>query len=292
MRNLSQKVTHKLGHVKLVATDLDGTLLDDHGEISEATRSSVRRLEELGMRVAIMTGRAHSSAERIAHTLGVKSPIISLDGGLVRLPHSGGNIFASYIKPGVVRKVIDSAEQVLASVALFVDDRLIRLESSVMIPGYIESLDTETEIVDDLLPFADRTIRVIIGSDSKDAIRAINRSTAGLFSPVAASFYRSSQHDDRWYLEVRNRDCSKATGLVHLEKYFRINKKEVAVLGDFRNDIEAFKRAGTCIAMKNAVWELKEKADLVTESTNDGDGAAEFFELLYNIRNNNRHRYE
>lgn len=292
MRTLSHKVSQKLAHVRLVATDLDGTLLNDEGEVSEATHRGVARLKELGMQVAIMTGRAHPSAERIADVLGMKSPIISLDGGLVRLPHSRENIFASYIQPKVVKKVISNAEAGLASVALFVDDKMLRLESDVMLPNYIDSLGLDTEVVEDLLPFADRTIRVIVGADSKDTIKAITRGAVGLFSHVEATMYRSSRHDSRWYLEIRNRDCSKATGLVHLEKYFRVSKKEVAVLGDFKNDIEAFKRAGTCVAMKNAVWELKQRADLVTESTNDGDGAAEFFELVYQIRNNNRYSLE
>ncbi|HQT90697.1 MAG TPA: Cof-type HAD-IIB family hydrolase [Candidatus Kryptobacter bacterium] len=289
MDNLSPKFIRKLKQIKLIATDLDGTLLNNQGQISDVTRESVWKLKGLGMRVAIMTARAHSSAERIADELDMKSPIISLDGGLVRLPHSGQNIFASYIKPKVVRTVISEAEKRFSSVALFVDNKMMRLESDTMLPSYIDSLELDTIVVEDLAPYADRTIQVIVGADSKAVIKAIARKAIGLFSRVTVNVYRSSQHGDRWYLEIKNKNYSKATGLAHLEKYFRVGKDEVAVLGDFKNDLEAFKRAGTGVAMKNAVWELKERADLITESSNDDNGAAEFFNLIFKIRSNSRH---
>lgn len=289
MRTLSRKLTGKLRHIKLVVTDLDGTLLDDEGKVSEITGRGVEKLSEVGINLAIMTGRAHSSAERIADRLGLTSPIISLDGALVRLPHTVGNIFASFIKPSTVRSALEKAEKRLTSVALLADDRLVRLESAATLPGYIESLDLESEVVEDLSPYEDRTVRIIAGGEHHEELKAIERVAFGIFSKVETSSYRSTTHSGRWYIELRNKNCSKATGLAHLEKYFGISRKEMAVLGDFRNDIEAFKHAGTGIAMKNAVPELKGRADLITESTNDGGGAAEFFELLYEIRKNNRY---
>lgn len=292
MDNHSPKFMRKLKRIRLIATDLDGTLLDNQGEISDATRQSVWKLKGLGMSLAIMTARAHSSAERIADELGMKSPIISLDGGLVRLPHSDENIFASYIKPRVVRTMITEAEKTLSSVALFVDDKMIRLESDTMLPSYIDSLELDTVVVEDLMPYADRTIQLILGANSKAIIKSIARKAIGYFSRVTVNVYRSSQHGDRWYLEIKNRNYSKATGLEHLEKYFRVTKDEVAVLGDFKNDVEAFERAGTGVAMKNAVWELKERADLITQGTNDDNGAAEFFDLIYKIRSGRRDRHE
>ncbi len=289
MDNLSPKLIKRLRQIRLVATDLDGTLLNNHGQISDVTKDSVRTLKGLGMRLAIMTARAHSSAERIADELDMKSPIISLDGGLIRLPHTDENVFASYMKADVVRTVIMEAEKRFSSVALFVDDKMLRLESDTLLPSYIDSLELDTIEVENLLPYADRTIQIIIGAESRGIIKAIARKAIGFFSRVAVNVYRSSQHGDRWYLEIKNKNYSKATGLAHLEKYFRVSKDEVAVLGDFKNDLEAFKRAGIGVAMKNAVWELKERADLVTDSTNDDNGAAEFFNLIFKIRSNNRH---
>lgn len=289
MDDLSPKFTRKLKQIRLIATDLDGTLLNNQGQISEVTKASVRGLKGLGMRLAIMTARAHSSAERIADELDMKSPIISMDGGLVRLPHNDENIFASYIRPDVVRTVITEAEKRFSSVALFVDDKMMRLESDTMLPSYIDSLELDTVVVEDLLSHAERTIQIIVGADSKGTIKEIARKAIGFFSRVTVNVYRSSQHGDRWYLEIRNKNYSKATGLEHLERYFRVGRDEVAVLGDFQNDLEAFKHAGIGVAMKNAVWELKERADLVTDSTNDDNGAAEFFDLIFKIRNNSRH---
>ena len=288
MQNHSREFLNKTRQIQLVATDLDGTLLDNNGEIPGRTRESVKKLKALGVQFAIMTARAHSSAERIADELELNAPIISLDGGLVRLPHGDRNIFASYIKPKVARSVIAESEKRFCSVALFTDDKMVRLESYNTLPGYIDSLELDAVTVEDLLPFADRTIQVIVSATTKEAVKAIARKSAGLFSHTDSKVYTSSRNGDRWYLEIRNRDYSKATGLAHLEKYFHIGRNRVAVLGDFKNDIEAFKRAGIGVAMKNAVWELKQRADLVTEATNDESGAAEFFDLICEVRSNHR----
>ncbi len=284
MKELSPRITEKLKQIRLVASDLDGTLLNNEGKISEVTRDSVWKLKGLGIRFAIMTARAHSSAERIADELDVTMPIISLDGGLIRLPHSNDNIFASYIKPAVVRKIIAEAEARFASVVLFADDKMVSHETETLVPSYIDSFELDRIELDDLSSAADRTIQIIVGADSKYIVSSIARRSLGFFSGADVKIYRSSHFDDRWYLEVKNKNHSKGTGLAHLEKYLHIKKSEVAVLGDFQNDIEAFARAGIGVAMKNAVWELKERADLVTDATNDQNGAAEFFQIILGLR--------
>lgn len=289
MQDLSPGLIRKLRRIKLIASDLDGTLLNDEGRISDVTRESVRKLKGAGMLFAIMTARAHSSAERIADELGIDAPIISLDGGLVRLPHATENIFACYIRQGVVKKVIAEAEKRFVShngITLFADDKIVRRESETMLPTYIGDFELDTVEADDLNLFAHKTIQIIIGGDSRRVITSIAHKASGLFSRVVVKIYRSSHYDNRWYLEIKSKNHSKATGLVHLEEYLHVRKDEVAVLGDFQNDLEAFERAGIGVAMKNAVRELKQKADLVTEVTNNDNGAAEFFELIYNLRIN------
>lgn len=284
MENLSPQLINRLRKIKLIATDLDGTLLNNRSEISKVTLENVRKLKDIGIAVAVMTARAHSSAERIADQLGVAAPIVSLDGGLVRMPHERQNIFASYISPRVVKRTIAESDRRLASIILFVDDKMVHRESEVMIPSYVENLELGTYESDDLSSFADRTIQIVVGADSRSVVRGVARKAVGLFRRIDVKLYRSSQYDDRWYLEMKNKSHSKATGLTHLEKYFHVGRDEVAVLGDFRNDIAAFKRAGVSVAMKNAVWELKERADIITESTNYEDGAAEFFEMMIKLK--------
>ncbi len=284
MKNLSPDLIKRLKKIKLVATDLDGTLLNNSSQLSHATLEAIRKLKGAGLAVAIMTARAHCSAERIADQIGIASPIVSLDGGLVRKPHADINIFASYINPAIVKRVISEAERRVAGIALFADDKLVHRESEVMIPSYVENLELNPHECEDLYSFATRTIQIIVGADSKRAVNIIARKAAGFFNGVDIKFYRSSQYDDRWYLELKNKRHSKATGLAHLQKQFHVRRNEVVVLGDFRNDAAAFRRAGVSVAMKNAVWELKQEADLITESTNDEDGAAEFFDLLLKLR--------
>lgn len=288
MKELTPRLKDKLSRIRLIASDLDGTLLNNEGKISEVTRDSVWKLKAFGIRFAIMTARAHSSAERIADELDVTMPIISLDGGLIRLPHSNENIFASYIKPAVVKKIIAEAEARFASVVLFADDKMVSHETETMVPSYIDSFELDRLEVDDLNSVANKTIQIIVGADSKHFVSSIAKRSIGLFAGAEVKIYRSSHYDDRWYLEVKNKNHSKGTGLAQLEKYLHIKKSEVAVLGDFQNDIDAFDLAGIGVAMKNAVWELKERADLVTNATNNENGAAEFFDIIINLKANHK----
>jgi len=292
MQDLSPRLIKRIKQIKLVASDLDGTLLDDEGKLSKATHDAVWKLKGLGMNFAIMTARAHSSAERIADQLDLQMPIISLDGGLVRLPHNKENIFASYIKPQVVRTAIEESEKRFANISIFADDKMVCRESERIVPGYIDNFELDTVEVDDLNSVADRTIQLIIYADAKQTITSIARKVGGFFQRIDIKIYKSSHHDDLWYLEIKNKSHSKATGLAHLEKFLNINKSEVAVLGDFQNDIQAFEHAGIGVAMKNAVWELKERADYITEASNGEDGAAEFLELIYKLRVNHQDRHK
>jgi len=74
----------ELRNIKLIVSDIDGTLVSDDGTIGTETKKLIKQLSELGVTFTLATGRLHSAAEEIAKEIALEGPIISLDGSLIR----------------------------------------------------------------------------------------------------------------------------------------------------------------------------------------------------------------
>ena len=97
---------------------------------------------------------------------------------------------------------------------------------------------------------------------------------------ISISFFRSQSHEGIHYLEARRSGSSKGKALQRLLKYFKIKEERTAVIGDWYNDISLFKTKAVKVAPKNAIPELKKKADYVLNKTNNEDAVADFLEAL------------
>jgi hydroxymethylpyrimidine pyrophosphatase-like HAD family hydrolase len=94
------------------------------------------------------------------------------------------------------------------------------------------------------------------------------------------SFFKSDFHPNSYYLEIRKGGSSKGRSMKRLAKSLKINLKETAVVGDWYNDVSLFDTKALKIAVANAVYEIRQLADFVTECTNNEDGVAEFLEMV------------
>ena len=86
-----------LRNLKIVVFDLDGTLLDDKGTIGKDTKELIKELKEYNVRFTFASGRLHSAIINFAEELGIKTPLISLDGSLIKSYPDGKTIFESEI---------------------------------------------------------------------------------------------------------------------------------------------------------------------------------------------------
>ena len=92
--------------IRMIVTDMDGTLLDAKNRVSEANRAALAEAAAEGVHVAIATGRMHASALPYAKEIGVTAPIISCNGALVKTT-AGEELFSAPIAPDAVRAVLD-----------------------------------------------------------------------------------------------------------------------------------------------------------------------------------------
>ena len=274
-------MTDVLKKIKIVVFDLDGTLLADNGTIGENTRSLIKKLKEYDVRFTLATGRLHSAITYMAEDLGLKVPLVSLDGSLIKSYPDGKTLFESFVKKRHVKKTLDYVKQYTLNVALCHADAIYYTEENYIITELMEKFGARYEQVDSYDDYFDKTLEISIAGDNKNFMKYIWERMSFPYSfGLKSSYFKSHRHDNIYYVEIRKKNASKGSGMLRLLKYLKLNPNEAAVVGDWYNDISLFKTKAFKVALANAVPEIKRMADLITERSNNEDGTAEFLERL------------
>ena len=277
--NMSDK--QKLKNIKIVVCDLDGTLLANDGSIGGDVKRLINELQKYDVQFSFATGRLHSAVKSIADELGVKSPIISLDGSLIKIHPGGKVIYESFVKEKYVKKAVTYAEQFLLNVALCHSDAIYYTENHTVIPQTLNKFGAKYQEVSSYDRYLDKTLEIVYSSDIKDSIEYVkNKFSFPYVVGCSTSFFRSQRYKGIFYLEIRRSGSTKGKGLRRLLKYLRIRQENAVVMGDWYNDISMFETDAIKVALANSIPELIRRADHVTKGTNNEQGAAEFFEML------------
>jgi hypothetical protein len=267
--------------LQLIVFDLDGTLLKKNGTIGEETKRLIKKLEKLGVMFSFATGRLHSAITQYAEILDIRTPLISLDGCLIKNHPEGKIIFESFVPTKYVSQVLGYTEKLTAYVALCHDDAILYTQSNSFIPEIMDKHGAKYEEVNSYNHYIHETLEVVLAANSFTAINYIREAISFPFlSRLNTSFFQSHSHPGIFYLEIRKKGSSKGKGLERLTKYLNINKRNTAVVCDWYNDISLLQKPVIRVAVQNAVDEVKNLADFITTRTNNEEGAAEFLEAV------------
>lgn len=271
--------------IQLIIFDLDGTLLTNDGTIGEKTRRLIKELEEHGVIFSFATGRLHSAITKYAEILELKTPLISLDGCLIKNHPEGKIIFESFVPVKYVSQVISYSEKYTVYFALCHDDAIFYTKNNSFIPEIMDKLGAKYEEVDSYENYIGKTLEIVLAADSFTAINNIREAvTSPFLSRLNTSFFQSHSHPGIYYLEIRKKGSSKGKGLERLTKYLNIHKRNTAVVCDWYNDISLLQKPVVKIAMRNAVDEVKELSDYVTSKSNNEEGITEFLEQVFDSK--------
>lgn len=279
-----ETIKRKLSRIKLIVSDVDGTLTNSNNELGEETKELVKKLSNKGVLFTFATQRIHSSVVGFAEDLNIEIPIISVNGALIK-DIKGNTVSSSVISPKAVKKAIDYAEKYFVRIALCYNDEIVYTESNSVLRDFMYRLGTDYKLVESYDNYMDNVLEIIMLGNEKSVIKHIQKKInfpAKIFH--TAKYFRSSTKHGVYHLEIRKSGTSKKTGMQKLAKHLGAKKSEVAVLGDWFNDRDLFEYGGFNVALQNAVAELKLQADFVTEKTNDEDGVAEFLKLVYDSK--------
>lgn len=266
---------------RLVAVDIDGTLLDSTSRLRPRVRKALDRARERGVRVIIATGRRFRATEHIAREAGIGGPLVLNNGALVYDHDTGETLDHRPIPVPAARRAIKMIQRHGVGAILYhhvAEGPDISYELEGDDPLFREMLDRNQgsiQRVPDLGEFCTQPPDKILAFGPEGKIRAICSDLAAQL-PEAQSLL-ALDGTGIWFAEVFSRSASKATGIHVVARRFGIKPAEVIALGDSFNDLEMIEFAGLGVAMGNAVPELKARAKLVT-GTNDEDGVAQVLE--------------
>lgn len=256
--------------IKLVAVDMDDTLLDENLEVSSRTAEAIRKAQEQGVIVTIATGRMFSSARPFALELNMQAPLITYNGGMVRYPVSGEILFQKPINPTVAGKVVELFRQRGWYLQSYMNDELYVVERCEKARSY-EDLAAITAIAvgEDFYTMKHEPAKMLTIAEPheiQEIQRVVNQEFAG---EIFAATSKSN------YLELTHPSVNKGHALSLLAEKLNIHREEVMAIGDSNNDYPMLEYAGFAVAMGNASDRVKGIAKAITGTNNDhGVGSA------------------
>ena len=272
---------NKLKNIRLIVSDLDGTLLNNQALIGGESKKLIHELIKHEVQFSFASGRLHSALIHFAEELDLKIPLISLDGCMIKSHPEGKIIFESFVKEKYIKKAIYLADKFLLNIALCHADAIYYTENNSIIPRIMDKFGAKYEEVDSYKNYSKETLEVVFASDYKDNLKYVKDKMNFPHSlGLSASYFKSQSHEGIYNLELRRQGSSKGKGLQKLINYLKVVPEESAVIGDWYNDVSLFETKAIKIALSNSVAEIKRMADLVMQRSNDQDGVAEFLELV------------
>ncbi len=255
--------------IKLVALDLDDTLLDSEFKISPETARAVRTAIERGVTVTFATGRMYSSALPYALELGLDVPLITYQGALVKTSQSKEVLYHRPVPLELARELITHLFAKGFDVNLYMKDQLYAQAGNSWVEEYRKIARVPCQTVPDLLASlttAPDKVLVIDEELKLDRLATEVREAVGNRLHITKS--------KPFFLEFTHPEATKGQALATLVEKLGITRQEVMAVGDSYNDLDMLEYAGTGVAMANARPEIKAKADFVTLG-NDEHGVAE-----------------
>ncbi|HEX9545938.1 MAG TPA: Cof-type HAD-IIB family hydrolase [Acidimicrobiales bacterium] len=246
--------------VRLLAIDLDGTLLNDHLEMDPRDVAAVKAAATAGVTVVLATGRMFKSSLRYAESLGLTGPIINYQGAVVREIASGEVWYRCELTVPMQQRVLAFAEPRDWHVNAYVDEVVYTARARPEADLYARIAMVPYEVVGPLSKWVrqDSTKMVLVDQDPADVPARMVELTAWMGD--VARVTRSLD----WFVEVVNPQVSKARALAMVADRLGVARAEVCAIGDNLNDEDMVRWAGFGVAMGNAPDALKRVAKHVT----------------------------
>ncbi|PQC52341.1 Cof-type HAD-IIB family hydrolase [Enterococcus faecalis] len=263
--------------IKLVAIDLDGTLLNSQKEISLRNKQALMAAKQAGVKVVICTGRPLAAIGPYLEELGLQDEgdySITFNGGLVQKNDTGAIIEKTLMPLEAIHELYQLATTLNMPFDVLSDEVVMQLPSSPNYPSIYSSLNKlltfESYKLEELTPNRIYN-KVVVAIDEAYLNERIKE--------IPASFYERFEiiKTRNNLLEFMPKGITKAYGISLLAKDLGIRAEEIMTLGDEENDLPMIEYAGLGVAMANAIPLVKEAADVVTD-TNDQDGVAKAVE--------------
>lgn len=265
------ELTTAHGPVRLVATDVDGTIAGRDHRLTARTRQILRAVQEAGVPVVIVTGRTPHGTDQLWREIGLRAPVISCTGALIRQPDSQEVLWEQEIDPAVAEAVIELGLQRDVLISVWRADELVMAPHSY--GSLLEQINRVTvRTVPDLAPYIGSGILKLVLGASPAHIDRVEAEIRERFDH-ALSVTRGTIN----FLDVTDRRATKGTALAWLSARLGVEPGTIMAFGDSENDLDMLRLAGFPVAVANAIPEVRALARMVI-GHHDQEAVADFLE--------------
>ncbi len=276
--------------IKLLALDLDGTLLNSRGEISEKNLETIQQAEERGVLVTIATGRRFRDARPVGLQLNLNAPLICHNGALLKYAQTLETVAVSLLPNETLHEILRVGRKFGADALLSADPHgkgtlLYETVSAENVPlqKYIEwskrlhgdEAEEAVHHVENLEDVLDKTETVHVSFSGSCAPMAhLEMILQNELSDTANVLTTVYPRLDFTLIDILPSDASKGIGVEKLALFNKLSSENVMVIGDNFNDLEMLEYAATAVVMGNADPILLEREEFHTTLSNDESGVA------------------
>lgn len=276
---------------KLIAIDLDGTLLNEKKRVTVENKAVLKELMNRGIEVIIATGRRYYSAKELIAELEMDEAIIMANNGtIVRNMKTDDIITTRYFDPddyySLIREGKDRKLHAITHVDHFSEgyDILVELEKNdTRYKNYLSDIANRYRTIDDLLRYSNPKALAIVYTGELEQLREFQHNLNSKYKGKYNAYLMHNLKNVGTMLEVINARGNKWVSVMEYAMSKGIKSEEIIALGDDNNDIEMIKNAGLGIAMKNATKEVRNASDIITEKINDESGVGFTLKEVFNL---------
>ena len=266
---------------RILALDVDGTLLDRAGNLRPRTIEAVQRAARAGIRPVLCTGRRYRRALPIARRLDLDSPLVCNSGALVKESQGHQTLWRADLDRGVLANVLAVFRAFDEPALSFCDrspeenDFLVDQPATgrPLFDDYLDQNREHLEVDPQWLDHLTGPHYHLCAIGDRSAMLRLEEAVLGRMADKVRTFVQKSPRYAGTMCEILRHDASKWSALLHLANLWDIDPQEICAVGDDSNDVPMLEGAGLGVAMGHSDERVRASANLVTGS-DDEDGVA------------------
>lgn len=288
---------------KLVAIDLDGTMLNQYGIITEKTKKAISKAQEKGVEVMIASGRAITSVKRFSKEINSNKYFISGNGAITYDIKNNKILYENILSKTKALQIIKICEENSIYYNVYTENGIIAKNLNYNTLYYYKDNLTKPDenrthinIVENVYDYfeqrEEKILKIMICDEHKTVFNSIVRKLKELseievleVSHMSRKIIKQGTDEialEYFYTEVSAKDVDKWNALEEIMSLMNISKEEVVTIGDNANDLKMITNAGLGVAMGESAPYVKQLADIIAP-TNDEDGVAIILNKIFDL---------
>jgi hypothetical protein len=265
--------------IRILALDLDDTLLRSDLSISRRTRDAIKRTESTGLTIVLASSRIPEAMEHYSRLLGLHERpgyLISNNGALIQESHTGNIVYEAPLESHLALAICDLADaegfamQVFDNDIMYVSRKNAYSDLDHKLTGF-----RQVEVENFRAMVNEGCYKLTIPSDPKLLVHV--ESIIKTYMGDKITLFNSRPY----FLEIMSKGTDKGSALAKIAKMINVSANEAMAIGNAMNDEAMINWAGLGVAMANADERIKKIANFVTKDTNDEDGVAEVIDKFF-----------